>query len=386
MGFRFRRSVRIAPGLRMNFGLRGMSMSVGGRGASINIGKRGMYGNVGIPGTGLSLRSRLDARAPATATRPATHVIDMVISDDGEITITDAFGNPLSRKTLSSFKKRPEVRQSVAEQCERWNQGIERILTFHHATPTPFQGPSYEREHFALPRPARPVPLNVGFLSRMIKRWRERIEETNRNTDREWKARLAEWEQQREQHSIAEDSKEARIRLLYKGDRDVMDAMLSDHLSKLEFPRETFVSFEVEESVVWLDVDLPEIEDFPAESAQLAASTLKINKRTKSQTQIRKEYALHIHAIAFRIIGETFSVLPTVREVVFSGFSQRSDKTTGHVGNDYLLSVRVKRPAWERMNFTNISAIDLLECIASFEVRRKMTATGVLTKIEPFGP
>jgi hypothetical protein len=54
MGFRFRRSIKIAPGVRWNVGLRGSSVSVGGRGATVNFGKRGVRTTVGIPGTGLS--------------------------------------------------------------------------------------------------------------------------------------------------------------------------------------------------------------------------------------------------------------------------------------------------------------------------------------------
>lgn len=54
MGFRFRRSVRIAKGVRLNFGSRGTSVSVGGRGATVNFSRRGTRTTVGIPGTGIS--------------------------------------------------------------------------------------------------------------------------------------------------------------------------------------------------------------------------------------------------------------------------------------------------------------------------------------------
>lgn len=54
MGFRFRRSVRIIPGIRLNFSKSGISTSIGGRGATINFSKRGTRTTVGIPGTGLS--------------------------------------------------------------------------------------------------------------------------------------------------------------------------------------------------------------------------------------------------------------------------------------------------------------------------------------------
>ena len=63
MRFRFRRSVRLLPGVRLNICKTGTSVSVGGRGATVNISKRGVYGTAGIPGTGFSVRERLDTEA-----------------------------------------------------------------------------------------------------------------------------------------------------------------------------------------------------------------------------------------------------------------------------------------------------------------------------------
>ncbi len=61
MGFRFRKSISIVPGVRLNIGKKGISsLSVGKRGASVNFGKNGTHANVGIPGSGLSYRTRLD--------------------------------------------------------------------------------------------------------------------------------------------------------------------------------------------------------------------------------------------------------------------------------------------------------------------------------------
>ncbi|SRR5258706_4674393 len=53
--FRFRRSFRILPGLRLNLGKRSSSVSVGGRGAHVTFGgPRGTRTTIGLPGTGLS--------------------------------------------------------------------------------------------------------------------------------------------------------------------------------------------------------------------------------------------------------------------------------------------------------------------------------------------
>jgi Protein of unknown function (DUF4236) len=54
MGFRFRRSVKILPGVRLNFGKRGISTSIGVRGAHVTFGKTGTRTTVGLPGSGMS--------------------------------------------------------------------------------------------------------------------------------------------------------------------------------------------------------------------------------------------------------------------------------------------------------------------------------------------
>ncbi len=59
MSFRFRKRVRIFPGIYLNIGKTGVSTTIGPRGANINIGKGGTYLNTGIPGTGLSWRNKL---------------------------------------------------------------------------------------------------------------------------------------------------------------------------------------------------------------------------------------------------------------------------------------------------------------------------------------
>ena len=59
MGWRFRKRVKIAPGVNLNFSKSGTSVTVGGKGASVNVGKKGVYGNVGIPGTGIYNREKL---------------------------------------------------------------------------------------------------------------------------------------------------------------------------------------------------------------------------------------------------------------------------------------------------------------------------------------
>lgn len=58
MGFNFRKSFKIAPGVKLNVSKKGISsVSLGGKSARVNLGKKGTRTTVGIPKTGLSYSS-----------------------------------------------------------------------------------------------------------------------------------------------------------------------------------------------------------------------------------------------------------------------------------------------------------------------------------------
>ena len=63
MGFRFRKSIKIFPGIRINLSKSGISTSVGVPGATVNIKGNKTTTTAGLPGTGVSYRSS----SPGTA-------------------------------------------------------------------------------------------------------------------------------------------------------------------------------------------------------------------------------------------------------------------------------------------------------------------------------
>jgi hypothetical protein len=76
MGFRFRRSIKFLPGIRLNFGKRGISTSIGVRGAHVTFGNSGTRTTVGLPGSGLSYTHLVRPRPGvpiARAAEPVTH-------------------------------------------------------------------------------------------------------------------------------------------------------------------------------------------------------------------------------------------------------------------------------------------------------------------------
>ena len=76
MGLRFRKSIRLFPGVRLNLSRTGVSATLGRPGATVNVSERGLRGTVGVPGSGLSYSedlpfSKPDRAAPAIEPPPA---------------------------------------------------------------------------------------------------------------------------------------------------------------------------------------------------------------------------------------------------------------------------------------------------------------------------
>lgn len=67
MAIRFRKTIKIAPGVRINIGKTGISTSLGPKGATVNLrgGKRKL--TTGIPGSGLSHTQDITPRAGRTS-------------------------------------------------------------------------------------------------------------------------------------------------------------------------------------------------------------------------------------------------------------------------------------------------------------------------------
>lgn len=76
MGWRFRRSIKIIPGVRINFGKKGTSVSVGGKGATVNFSSKGTRYTVGLPGTGLSYSELAKKKPHQNLAEPKTSKTD----------------------------------------------------------------------------------------------------------------------------------------------------------------------------------------------------------------------------------------------------------------------------------------------------------------------
>jgi hypothetical protein len=391
MALRFRRSIKLAPGLKLNFSKSGMSVTAGRRGASINYGARGTYLNTGIPGTGLYSRERIGSSSSANVENSnlAYKDIHIKISIDDEFGVLyqDAFGDPLIPEHVLLAKKQnaAAIKAMVEDACNEINLRQQALTLLHKFAPPPLP-PRYKLIPFPENMPTPVQYKGLGLLGRLFKSSRKKIEERNLEISEKYNRTLLDWEKRKREHEENQERNKILIEEKVKTDQNAMYQVLEDSLKDLIWPRETIIDFEItgDGSTVWLDVDLPEIEDMPAKFALVSGRGFELKFKEQAEAKVRLLYAQHIHSIGFRLIGEVFAVLPMAENVILSGYSQRSVKTTGHITDQYLYSVKVKRKEWKTLNFENLQAIDTLETIRKFELNRDMTKTCVFKEIIPF--
>lgn len=403
MGIRFRKSLKIAPGIRVNLNGSGASLTLGGRGASVNIGKRGAYLNAGIPGTGISMRERLAASQGEAKNKKSMaqsperrkdevvkEEVHLVMGAGGEALFRYPNGSPVPESLAAAALAQNfiVVTAFMDERAEEVNRDFLRAERIHFHTPDPSISPAFKVREFDLPKPAQPTKDSIGLLRSMFKSQRDRVEKKYSAEMHEYRRALVEWNESRKEFFSRENRRKRLVERDIYSDLDAMSQYLESTLESIDWVRETIVSFDVirDGKVVFLDVDLPEEEDMPVRTASVSKRGDRVLFKDLGPTAIRKLYMSHIHGVAFRLIGEVFAALPVSKEVVFSGYSQRVNSSSGHVEDEYLISVWVSRDEWAKLAFNNIQAISVVDALARFNLRRKMTKTGVFKPISPFSP
>ncbi|WP_241576356.1 DUF4236 domain-containing protein [Rosenbergiella collisarenosi] len=402
MGLRFRKTISIMPGVRINLSGSGASMSVGPRDASVTFGKSGAYANFGLPGTGLSYRTRLDRACSST------------------------------RQRSQQAEANPQLRNELEREVTALNNAVESIINIHLFTPDPRTGHSLEKlrhnyrelalKPYSVPapvRPDKPVPLiepnqpddnhGRGLIGRILEsadvrherqrlnleRWQREVETCQQEnalmlkkyqTARQiWAEQYSNWQYEAAKHNKKSQDMTGDIDRRFEVDSTYFESLLTEELQLTDWPRETLVTFQVEpeNSVVMIEVDCPEAEDIPTSTVRVNTKGTEIIEKEISQKAIRERYALHVHGILMRMVGVAFWTLP-FEKVIISGFTQRISKQSGYLEDEYILSARINRWDFEALNFSNLEYVNPVEAFERFEVQRRMSSTYIFQPITPF--
>jgi hypothetical protein len=390
MALRFRKSIKLAPGVRWNLSGSGSSFSFGPRGASISTGKRGTYLNAGIPGTGLSSRSLLQGpQAPRSQVSPAAAAVKLTcsVNEDGTLTFVDEAGNAASEHLIEVAKKqnREGLAGFIQIACDRVNGEVEALGQLHLATPHPDDLQRFVEDRFEEAMPTAPIDKKPGFVAGMFAGRRDAIERANEAAREIYRRAHNSWTERKRAHEAEQERRRKFIEADILTDPAAMESYLEERLQGIEWPRETSAAFEVRDAglSVALDVDLPEVEDMPSKVAAVPARGMRLSIKDMPATKVQRLYLNHVHGIIFRLVGEVFAALPTVGTVLASGYSQRPDPATGRVNDEYLLSVRVTRSQWRKLDFRNLAAVDVVEALGAMGAVRSIQRSGKLLAVQP---
>jgi hypothetical protein len=310
------------------------------------------------------------------------------VEDDGTVVFKDKDGNLLDESLVRQAKQQAKdaIQDLMQSVCDEINGHIEALEQIHHATPSPDERLTYTPAPFEEPKPLKLTPREYGILDKLFASRRARIDRENAEAEAAYNASMLVWNRGLREHDEREQARKVLLEEKVHTELPAMELVLEESLMDIVWPRETSLSSEIREGgrVVMIDVDLPEIEELPKKTAAVPSRGYKLSIKELPATRHQQLYLRHIHGIGFRIIGEAFYVLPKAEEVVLSGYSQRPDKATGEIRDQYLYSVRVRRREWATIKFDNLASIDPAEALGRFEIRRDMTKTGVLKAIEPF--
>ncbi|MGI8561875.1 MAG: DUF4236 domain-containing protein [Luteimonas sp.] len=401
---RFRRRISIAPGLRLNLSGSGLGLSTGLRGASISVGTKGVWGYTSLPGTGLYQRTKLSGSRSAAPTSAGASLRQREAEllnkfhscfprltaplTGGPVDLVDGSGLPLAPDVQEAAWKhlRSELLEQLAARCGEISADIKSLATLHHNTPAPTPSLVYSMTPFEQREPMQPALESHHWLWKLLPWHRRRVDSRNDRLNAAFQVEHREWLDARATHDHLEKNRHKRFQLRDERNMAGIEDFLEWHLAGLKWPQDTSVDLTLSADAcrLCLDVDFPELEDLPHGIPEVATRTRALRIKPFSVAAKRRLYAAHVHAVVFRLVGEAFYAAPTFQEVVASGYSQRPDKATGAVRDDYLISVTVGRSAWQEIDFSRLEQVDPVDALARFPIRRKMTSTGVFRAIEPF--
>lgn len=425
---RFRKRIKICKGLSINLSKSCTSFTLGGKGASINIGSKGTFVNTSIPGTGVYNRQKIGGqttkKTSRSTSRPVednkTHVVvNLTINLDevGMPIIKDKSGNIITDERILKQIKMQEsykevVRKLIISRKEKIEESNCNFIDIYKQTPPLAELRSYETElndlkfeEYVMEKFAKNElsidkirteieckaknPLNKLFFWK-----REEYKDSDLNAV--YQRKLNKWQEEKKafeenergkkekedfQRKEIYDQRRGELEEKIARPEEIIAKKMGEFLSNIVLPVEFSIDYQYYESnkSLYIDLDLPEIEDMPQKKATLSSNG-RLSIKLKTAKQLKEDYVRCITGLAFYFAGNLFNISPEIANIIISGYTQRLSKRTGKIEDEYVYSVRFDKNRFKNLN---INLIDPIEAVQNFENAMNMTSTYELKTIEP---
>ncbi len=337
MGIRFAKSIKIGNFLRINFTKNGISATIGKRGASVNVGSKGAYLNLspaaaGINGTGLSYRQKIFSlgskknkkETKRTEKKKRTYISASEASGQSSLKKKET----CEENVPAIIENEEEVIETAAiDPVEEYENNLEAIVNLH--------------------KYASPVMSEEEFRNYV--------------------------------DSLESAAKKELFSYALDGDEDTIENMVSSFMNSLELAYDVRVNYELEKDTLYVDLDLPEIEEFSRDYP--AYNNGKLVTRRKTVSQLREEYARLVLSLGIFLSSGYFNVSPYIKTVVMSAFTTVRDRA-GDLIDQYLYSVKYARDIYENSKLSEVE--DPYQFLLQFENRINMSAAFNFKAIKPY--
>lgn len=353
MALRFRKSIKLAPGVRLNVGKRGGGLSFGGNGLRASINSSGRKtASIGISGTGLGYVSTSGGSRSSSHNRySSAKARSAAIAKERQ-------------KAAADKEKQARLEMEEAQAAvEEYNARVDAIRSIHKtcddvvdwphilAIPEPFQkgkGPAAVTvqgwiDNYKPGFIAKRFPSREQAKRKSLDKQLEMAHEKDNKTYREWQ----------ELHETAE-------RVLSK-DTDLMLEVIED-LAPLDDLLEYGSGFEisfVNNSTVEVEFDIMAESVIPKEGLFLTP-TGKLSKKNipvSARLDLMQDY---VCSCVLRVARDMFAILP-VNNVLIHAKDSFIDTSVGSTEVMDVVSVGIARDELSKLNFDRIDPSDAMQ-------------------------
>lgn len=341
LGLRFRKSFKIAPGVRVNVGKKSVGMSVGGKGLRYSVNSSGRRtSTVGIPGTGVSYSTTSSSRTYKT----------------------EAYKRRSALSKLEREQQKLEEQEYNQLQVDLYNNRLEQIRSIHHEADDPVdweevfrRNPPYQKGTEGPNEKDAKQQLSAykpGFFEKLFKKDEVKVKKLEADVQEGIQQDIEHWEDWQRAQRMAK-------RIL---DKDI-DAYLEviNEFGPLDDLLEFGSCFEFgtdQPDLIHVSFDVHPDSVIPEQTLSLT-KTGKLSRKNLTKTDYYDLLQDYVCGSALRIARDMFALLP-IATVFVHAYEDRLNTATGHQAKVAILSVKYERERLEKLNFTQLDPSDAL--------------------------
>ena len=336
MGLRFRKSIKIAPGVRFNVSSKSTGISIGGNGLRYSINSRGRSSTtVGVPGTGLSYTTSKNYKTKAYRTRNNLQAQEKAIKQAQE--------REQAQYEVAVFENQCELAKSIHKECDDY-------VDWHKILKSPPPYPLNGIGKHELEAKKKYENHKLSFIDWLFKREEKVTNQLAKEIEAAKKKDHQEYEEWKNTVSVAKEVLKGNIDT-YLNVIEEMNPLedLSEFGSGFEFSTNDPSYIEVEFDVQFKNV-------IPTEEKHLTRTgKLSIKQMTKTRYfDLQQDY---VCSCTIRIARDLFALLP-LKKVIIHAFEEKLNTATGFNERILILSVKIDRDILYSLDLDHIDCSD----------------------------